>query len=102
MSSYVILLTTGNDARSASGERMQIPQQGGRANRAIISTPMHRRRVALTVALLGILTASSFSQQPDASRERDFLSRVRRLTVEGRRAGEGYWSLDGRRIVFQS
>ena len=63
---------------------------------------MHRRRVALTVALPGILTASSFSQQPDASRERDFLSRVRRLTVEGRRAGEGYWSLDGRRIVFQS
>ena len=34
--------------------------------------------------------------------ERDFLSRVRRLTVEGRRAGEGYWSPDGTRLVFQS
>jgi Tol biopolymer transport system component len=34
--------------------------------------------------------------------ERDFLTRVRRLTVEGRRAGEGYWSPDGRRLVFQS
>ncbi len=34
--------------------------------------------------------------------ERDFLSRVRRLTVEGRRAGEGYWSADGSRLVFQS
>src|SRR5512132_187316 len=34
--------------------------------------------------------------------ERDFLSRVRRLTVEGRRAGEGYWSKDGKKIVFQS
>ena len=34
--------------------------------------------------------------------ERRFLSRVRRLTVEGRRAGEGYWSPDGRRLVFQS
>jgi Tol biopolymer transport system component len=34
--------------------------------------------------------------------ERDFLSRVRRLTVEGRRAGEGYWSPDGQRLVFQS
>lgn len=34
--------------------------------------------------------------------ERDFLSRVRRLTVEGRRAGEGYWSPDGKRLVFQS
>jgi len=37
-----------------------------------------------------------------ANQERDFLSRVRRLTVEGRRAGEGYWSPDGTRIVFQS
>jgi Tol biopolymer transport system component len=27
---------------------------------------------------------------------------VRRLTVEGRRAGEGYWSPDGKRLVFQS
>jgi Tol biopolymer transport system component len=34
--------------------------------------------------------------------ERDFLSRVRRLTVEGRRAGEGYWSPDGTKLVFQS
>ena len=34
--------------------------------------------------------------------ERDFLSRVRRLTVEGRRAGEGYWAPDGKRLVFQS
>jgi Tol biopolymer transport system component len=34
--------------------------------------------------------------------ERDFLSRVRRLTIEGRRAGEGYWSKDGRQLVFQS
>jgi Tol biopolymer transport system component len=34
--------------------------------------------------------------------ERQFLSRIRRLTVEGRRAGEGYWSPDGKRLVFQS
>lgn len=35
-------------------------------------------------------------------KESDFLTRVRRLTVEGRRAGEGYWSPDGQRLVFQS
>jgi Tol biopolymer transport system component len=37
-----------------------------------------------------------------ASQERDFLTRIRRLTVEGRRAGEGYWSKDGSKLVFQS
>ena len=36
------------------------------------------------------------------SAESQFLSRVRRLTIEGRRAGEGYWSPDGQRLVFQS
>lgn len=40
------------------------------------------------------------AQRP--SGEREFLSRVRRLTVEGKRAGEGYWSPDGKRLVFQS
>lgn len=34
--------------------------------------------------------------------ESDFLSRVRRLTFEGRRAGEGYFSPDGSKLVFQS
>jgi Tol biopolymer transport system component len=47
----------------------------------------------------GATTASA--SQP-AYQERDFLTRVRRLTVEGRRAGEGYWSPDGTRMVFQS
>jgi Tol biopolymer transport system component len=43
------------------------------------------------------------SPAPTASYgERDFLSRIRRLTVEGKRAGEGYWSPDGNRLVFQS
>lgn len=55
------------------------------------------------VAAVAILEA----QPPQLARsgvegEGDFLSRVRRLTVEGRRAGEGYWSPDGQRLVFQS
>jgi Tol biopolymer transport system component len=48
-------------------------------------------------ALSGVEGQSAVQPQ-----ERDFLSRVRRLTVEGRRAGEGYWSPDGQRLVFQS
>ena len=34
--------------------------------------------------------------------EADFFSRTRRLTFEGRRAGEGYFSPDGKKMVFQS
>ena len=37
-----------------------------------------------------------------AASESDFLTRVRRLTYEGKRAGEGYFSADGSKLVFQS
>ena len=37
-----------------------------------------------------------------ASREAELISKVRQLTFEGRRAGEGYFSADGKRLVFQS
>ena len=47
-------------------------------------------------------SAVNGGQDAPAYRETDFLSRVRRLTVEGKRAGEGYWSPDGKRLVFQS
>ncbi|PWT80780.1 MAG: hypothetical protein C5B57_11685 [Blastocatellia bacterium] len=65
---------------------------------------LHPFRIVLSVALLFVvLLASPVSpQQEAASPERKFLTRIRRLTVEGRRAGEGYWSPDGQRIVFQS
>ena len=59
------------------------------------------------VTTAGILAAAplgmaAFQTGATQYQERDFLSRIRRLTVEGRRAGEGYWSPDGKRIVFQS
>jgi Tol biopolymer transport system component len=56
-------------------------------------------------ALLATVWAMSSllaAQAAAAPSERDLLSRVRRLTIEGRRAGEGYWSPDGKRLVFQS
>jgi Tol biopolymer transport system component len=52
------------------------------------------------VLLVSSLTLTG--QQAGAPQESDFLSRIRRLTVEGRRAGEGYWGPDGQRLVFQS
>src|SRR5262245_22708114 len=59
--------------------------------------------IAAVLAASGFLaSAAAFQTAPQASHEQDFLSRIRRLTVEGRRAGEGYWSPDGKRLVFQS
>jgi Tol biopolymer transport system component len=55
------------------------------------------------IAMLGVATAIGLAQsEPGAGQEKDFLTRIRRLTVEGRRSGEGYWSPDGKRLVFQS
>jgi Tol biopolymer transport system component len=56
---------------------------------------------ALTVMPLTAIPAAPQTPTPSLQ-ERDLLTRVRRLTVEGRRAGEGYWSPDGKRLVFQS
>ena len=56
----------------------------------------------LPVLVLAMTTGATAQQAATVSPERDFLTQVRRLTVEGRRAGEGYWSPDGRRLVFQS
>ena len=56
----------------------------------------------LGLALASATTLLSQSAPVPPSQERELLSRVRRLTLEGRRAGEGYWSKDGSRLVFQS
>jgi Tol biopolymer transport system component len=56
----------------------------------------------LPLAVVVAVAAVGLSAQGPAYQERDFLARVRRLTVEGRRAGEGYWSPDGKRLVLQS
>src|SRR5580692_3346849 len=56
---------------------------------------------ACLTSLTAIHAAGNLQTAPQYQ-ERDFLSRIRRLTVEGKRAGEGYWSPDGNRLVFQS
>lgn len=59
-------------------------------------------KILVSALLVTGLAGSVLALQPAQSPERDFLTRIRRLTVEGRRAGEGYWSPDGKRLVFQS
>jgi len=57
---------------------------------------------ASATLVLSPMVLTALAADAPANHERDFLSRIRRLTVEGRRAGEGYWSPDGKRLVFQS
>ncbi|MGE3955421.1 MAG: TolB family protein [Vicinamibacterales bacterium] len=57
----------------------------------------------LAVAQLGATVLQQSAPPPAPTyQERDFLTRTRRVTVEGRRAGEGYFSSDGKRMIFQS
>src|SRR5271154_1918512 len=64
-----------------------------------IMPAMNLLRTALVAT---VLVAPLASQAVPPYKESDFLTRIRRLTVEGKRAGEGYWSPDGKRLVFQS
>src|SRR5262245_56273215 len=61
-----------------------------------------RGMLRICTILLAALFLQPSPRAAEENHERDFLSRVRRLTVEGKRAGEGYWSPDGKRLVFQS
>src|SRR6478735_5380856 len=64
---------------------------------------LHAVAAAVVLVTSAQLAVSALPQNAaPALQERDFLTRIRRLTVEGRRAGEGYWSPDGKRLVFQS
>jgi Tol biopolymer transport system component len=63
---------------------------------------MLHRTLASVASLLLATTLAAQQPAPATSAEPDLLSRIRRLTLDGRRAGEGYWSKDGTRLVFQS
>ena len=40
--------------------------------------------------------------EADSADESQFLSNIRQLTYDGKRAGEGYFSEDGNALIFQS
>ena len=55
--------------------------------------------LALTLCLSTVHTAPA-AESDDASREATFLSNTRQLTFGGKRAGEGYFSADGKQLIF--
>ena len=57
----------------------------------------------MTAALLFLLASPPAAPaQPNTADESRFVTNVRQLTFEGRRAGEGYFSADGTKMVFQA
>jgi Tol biopolymer transport system component len=52
--------------------------------------------ISATLALAGVLCAGP------AAEEARFISNPRQLIYEGKRSGEGYFSNDGKRLIFQS
>src|SRR2546421_12259926 len=51
--------------------------------------------------LLLIFCARAFAAD-DAAQESRFISNARQLVFEGKRSGEGYFSPDGKKLIFQS
>ena len=56
----------------------------------------------VSLSFLFLAEAGQLHAQEKLNGEDQFLSRVRQLTIEGRRSGEGYFSPDGKNIIFQS
>jgi Tol biopolymer transport system component len=65
---------------------------------------MRKPTIASTTSVLTLLAffAPAAPAEEAAGSESQFLSRARRLVFEGRRSGEGYFSPDGTKLVFQS
>ena len=55
-----------------------------------------------SVLLIATLFAAALQGTHAAEGQGAFLSRVRQLTFEGRRSGEGYFNTDGSKLIFQS
>jgi Tol biopolymer transport system component len=67
----------------------------------VSSIAMNRIFVFLLVGLLAPLISFAATDQP-ANPETSLLTNIRQVTFTGRRAGEGYFSQDGSRLIFQS
>ena len=63
------------------------------------------RHICILVGVFLLAATPATAQEEEKlspETERQFLTDIRQLTFEGRRSGEGYFSRDGRKMVFQS
>ncbi len=63
-------------------------------------TPLRKSLLALLV--IAFVGAPSHADDDAPDQESQFLTKLRQLTFDGKRAGEGYFNADGTRMVFQS
>ena len=68
---------------------------------SLAAVPGRWKKAPAAAALLAAL-AASVPVPPLPAAEADFLHNTRQLTYDGKRAGEGYFSADGKKMVFQS
>lgn len=59
-------------------------------------------RISLCLLLAALAATLPASRAQDTAKEAQFLTNTRQLIYEGRRSGEGYFSADGKFLVFQS
>src|SRR5438067_10697935 len=59
------------------------------------------RRLPLILLALTLASVSAPGAD-DSAQERRFISNTRQLVFEGKRSGEGYFSPDGKKLIFQS
>ncbi len=57
---------------------------------------------ALFLVVVSCLTSLATAKEPASDEKNPLLSNIRQLTFAGRRSGEGYFSADGTKLVFQS
>ena len=64
----------------------------------------YTRPFAIIVLLANFVIAQESTTEPDPelspAKEAELISSARQITFEGRRAGEGYFSGDGSKMVF--
>jgi len=86
-------------ARGLSGRRFRLFAKSRCEQRGL---PLRILGVALFALLSPVGIFSQSTQEEGPEREALLLSSVRQFSFQGRRAGEGYFSQDGSKLIFQS
>ncbi len=60
-----------------------------------------KRLSAIVATVILLVAQTAFAEEEPAGTEKQFMKNIRPLTYQGKRAGEGYFSNDGKHLIFQ-